>query len=523
MTALRRFLPIVLLFSASLAAQVSPCPGTGGLSLLLTGGRTGDAFSLTIQGAPGATGLLGLDVGGGPIATPVGLVCLSFTPFLQLLPIGLDGTGSLQIAGVLPPDPGLSGLTLFMQAAVAQAGLPVPTLSPGASMAFRPPRWFFVDAGSANPIGGIVPGSILAYDALTETPGWSAALTTTVADATRVPYLGLVLVLTSAGQLSAYNEETGNLVFSVPVPSGPGTPGRIAALEDGSGLIILYPGTPPSPFTGGTPGAVVTMGLPVTTPLLNIPLPGAFPTDLVLVPGTTWGYVREGSVLTRFDFITGAVSPPLNLGTTFGSVVDWRVGSGQILVLFGGITPSPFGGTSASSAVQAVDVPSNTPVQAAPLPLAAAGATLVRAGPGPTGGALLALLPQQGAVQVVAPDLSAVLATVTVPVGTGHLDLSPGGGEWLLVQSGSVPLFGSPVPGTLLRMDPATLAVSTVAALPAQTQSLLLPLGSDALRKAYLVNASNSLLTFATDPAGAPSPLITLPIAAVARALGNRP
>jgi hypothetical protein len=73
-------------------------------------------------------------------------------------------------------------------------------------------------------------------------------------------------------------------------------------------------------------------------------------------------------------------------------------------------------------------------------------------------------------------------------------------------------------------MNATTLLVTTVAPLPSEPQAAILPLPSDALRKAYIVSNANTLLPIATDPATPPGLPILLPFpVTVPPALGNRP
>src|SRR6185436_17074488 len=78
------------------APAQSPC-GPSGLSLMTTGGRLGDPFSLTLSGTPLVSGVLGFDLAPGPVTTPIGSICLGLSPALQTFPFTLSAAGSTGI------------------------------------------------------------------------------------------------------------------------------------------------------------------------------------------------------------------------------------------------------------------------------------------------------------------------------------------------------------------------------------------------------------------------------------------
>ncbi|MAG58358.1 MAG: hypothetical protein CMJ83_18885 [Planctomycetes bacterium] len=503
------------LILATSAARGQPCAAQG-LGLSVTGERLGDPWSIELLGPPGATGLLGLDLAPGPVATPFGALCLGLSPAVLLLPVGLDGLGALAIGGVLPADPGLGGLTLFFQAAVADTSQPGGiALSNGVETGLLPPRWFLLDPGIASPVG-ITPGSIASFDALSDVAGFAATLPNAARSLARVPATRLLAVLMLDGSIIAIDDETGATVATLAAPPGPGLPSRIAVTEDGSGIILLYTGTPPSPFSPGAPGALVFIDLPSGSVLSSLSLASGNPTEMMLIPGTGFVYLRAGSDLIPFDYVTGTQLNPIALGSTNGGVVDWLLQGSLLVTLLGGVPPNPFGGTGTPAAIHAADVSNHTAALGAPVPLGQSGATTLRFGPGPAGPAYYVVFPATGSIARLLPGLFTTAATVSATVGTALLELSAGGSEWLLVRPGGASPFTTATAGVLLRMDPATSTLTTLATLPTEAQQLLLPLPSGTLRKAHLISGTASMLTIATDPAIAPGPAVSLPITSAA-------
>ena len=122
------------------------------------------------------------------------------------------------------------------------------------------------------------------------------------------------------------------------------------------------------------------------------------------------------------------------------------------------------------------------------------------------------LLPDVGEIHLLNPADLVSFTAVAVPAGTGLLELSAGGSEWILVDSGSpTSPFAPPEPGNLLQMVPATLAVTSVSSLPDTAQTALVVLPSETLNRAYVLNGGNELLQLATDPLASPGLPIPLP------------
>src|SRR5262245_5809887 len=94
------------------ASAQGQCPPQG-ITLTTNGGRLGDAWSIAMTGRPFAPGALGLDVSPGPVTTPIGTICLGFTPSLVLLPFAFDAGGNATIGSVLPPIPTFAGVRLY--------------------------------------------------------------------------------------------------------------------------------------------------------------------------------------------------------------------------------------------------------------------------------------------------------------------------------------------------------------------------------------------------------------------------
>jgi hypothetical protein len=108
----------------------------------------------------------------------------------------------------------------------------------------------------------------------------------------------------------------------------------------------------------------------------------------------------------------------------------------------------------------------------------------------------------------VTPVGLAVQGFAALPPGVAFCELSSQGTRWLLVQDG-----GAGVPGQLLALEPASLAVGLVAMLPAEPQNGLIALRSDSLGRAWCLSGLSNLTPLPTDPFGPADPLISLPAA----------
>ena len=109
-------------------------------------------------------GVIGVDTAPGPTLTPIGLVCLGLSPALQVLPFAFDSNGLFQAQALLPANPGLNGLTLYMQAVSTNAGAPL-LWSNGASLTLKSPKLVIIDKGANG-----APVAFCIYDTVTDAP-----------------------------------------------------------------------------------------------------------------------------------------------------------------------------------------------------------------------------------------------------------------------------------------------------------------------------------------------------------------
>src|SRR6188768_1842107 len=95
-----RTLALALVVGCSGAAWGQTCPASG-LVLSSSGGRLGDVVSLSLSGTPLVSGLLGFDPAPGPVASPIGNLCIGLSQSLVTAPFSLDSAGSYGFAGLL--------------------------------------------------------------------------------------------------------------------------------------------------------------------------------------------------------------------------------------------------------------------------------------------------------------------------------------------------------------------------------------------------------------------------------------
>src|SRR6185503_12753520 len=112
----------IVLASAVSTIGFGQCSANG-LTLSYHGERLGDPFSLTLSGTPGVSGLLGVDLVPGS-SPPVGNVCLGLSSSMQLIFFSLDSAGQFAATDLLPANPTLVGLSVFLQAAAFDATQP---------------------------------------------------------------------------------------------------------------------------------------------------------------------------------------------------------------------------------------------------------------------------------------------------------------------------------------------------------------------------------------------------------------
>lgn len=461
------------LVCASFARGQATCPANG-LTLATSGGRLGDAVSLSLTGTPSVSGVIGFDMAPGPVATPIGTVCLGLTPALVTAPFSLDSAGTWSYSGTLPAIPALAGMTYFMQAAAQDASQPGGyALSNSRVMKLRQPRLFFVFPGSfLPPPMGLVPGTFRKLDALTDTVSGPISLPGLVQGGVAVPELDWLLTIVTTGAstfIVTHDASTLAPVQTFPMPAAIGAQSGLAV----SGTRLLLAGS----------GGVFAYQLPSMTLLYGVPATGG--SKAVILPGGSLGYAVLPTSLVPFDLATGAASPAINVsGPGFGNTRDWTVGGGIIyVVLYTGNPPS------AISGINGVDTTLNAALFPSPVALPFSSyPAFIRYGPGSTGQSVF--VGEGLATNVVQLSPSTLQVTATLPTPTyASLELSNGGTEWLYAGTSNIQV-----------VNPATLAITSTAVPTNSGGVVALPSGS--FNKAYAVTAffSVSLTPFTTDP-----------------------
>jgi hypothetical protein len=508
---MKRLILCALAFLPTLAA--GQCSTPNGLLLSFNGERIGDPFALNLNGSPGVSGLIGLDDTAGPVSTPIGTVCLGLTPNLQFLPFTLDGFGTYSLGGVIPPLGGLIGVTVHTQAAAADPAVPGGfALSNGRAINLRPPRVFFIAPGYPSPFG-TVNGSWCSYDAFGNTVTSGAnPLPHSVQDAIMIPSLGWLAILLSNGTLMCFDAATNAPTLTLPILTTPGYPIRIAV--EGTTLYVLYHGTEPSPFSGGSPGALRSYSLPTGAPGFTLNLAsGENPDEILIRQGTGLGFLRAGTSVVPVNLVSGTAFPTIALGGASGPITEWTLPGNILYTLMPGSGTNPFGGGGAPPLVDAIDTSSLVALYPAPVvvPIAPNTATMMRYGPGPGINMLWIYVPGQN------PPLIGLNPATLIPVtgasighGITEMELSAGGLQWLLLcNSGAGPCTSLQV------LDPATLGVATVTPLVPPIE-LLVPIPSFTIRQAFTVFNDHMVLPFPTDLAGPPTTTVSLPVSSPA-------
>jgi hypothetical protein len=489
---------VVVLIAVSTVA-LAQCSANG-LTLSHQGVRLGDPFSVTLSGTPGASGLLGVDVAPGTLSTPIGTVCLGLTPALQLLPFALDPAGHFALGGILPPQPGLIGLSAFLQAAAIDPTQPSGSaLSNSASLTLRSPRVFFIDKGSTGQ-----PGSWCSYDALTDTVlVGPVTLPGIVSDVVLVPSLGWIVFDINNGvtyTLHCYAAATGAQTASIPLPWS----GFRMALDGNTLYFTVGAGI-------GQPGALASMSLPSGTPGLFTtlaPSPSGYPPQAIIIPpGSGHAYLRFLDRVSAVNVATGVELPPINVGGP-GAIEEWLLEGTTLYTLVYG---SLFGG--GGPVIDAIDTTTHlalhpTPV-ALPIP---APVTSLRYGPGQFGNTLF--VQNQNLVPALFQLDPATLLPINqvsgIPAGENEMVLSPGGTEWLIRTCGGPPVFACSNSWLLsLQIPSMTVSIINPVINPAQR---LTSIQSATLRRAFWVSNLNTVVPFTTDPATPPTGTVTLPI-----------
>jgi hypothetical protein len=487
-----RAVVVTLLLAASAWAQ---CPPQG-MGLQIAGGRLGDHFALSLTGSPQAPGLLGLDLAGGPVFTPFGAFCLGFTPALQLQPFTLNASGSFVLTGTTPADPGFEGLTIFAQAAAADATQPGGIAkSNGATVSPHAPHLYLIEPVSF-PSG---PGSFYKQDVLTGVGGFTS-LNAIVSGHVGVPELGWLILVMTDDTIVAFDGATGVNTLNLTLPAAVGAYGWANYYVTGSQpivesnvLLTIDVGTTTAA------GSLRAYSLPSGSLLWIAPVPPGT-AGFVVPRGAGKAYAYGGATLLPVDLATGAASPAITLGPASSPISKTAVTNGIIHCVLGV--------SAASQSLTAYDTATQTALPAAvPVP---GGIADILVGPGSAGASVFVVATGFATLSQRAPFTCTPTAPpITLPAGYQTMAPTAGGTEWLIVSSGGG--------GTLSTMNAATLGINPVASIPFPLQPLLGVVPSAIVRKAFLASsvANSSFVTINTDPTtppSAPTPLTWTPL-----------
>jgi hypothetical protein len=490
-----RTIGAILTTAAAAPAQSSPCPPQG-MSLAVSGGTLGRSWSVELAGAPFAPGVLAFDAGGGPVATASGLVCLDLGPALALQPIALGAGGTLVLGGELPAELALAGQAMHLQAVVADLSVPgSAALSNGYPMVFQAPRFTILVPGT-QPSYGEDPGRVTSFSLLAPSLAAPHTFGGQVCDHARLPGLGWVAFLTGGESLECLDESTTAPVAVIDLAASVGLSGRLAATPEGSELLVLDPGS---------------AALSASAELSWLTLPSGAVQSVTVLPGKAQGVlalpgpraaVSAGSTVHVVDYAAGIVLASIDLGASGGAIVDWLVTGQRLITVQSGIHDDP-GGVPLPGGLNAIDLTTLSAELAAPLAFSLTEVpSQVRLGPGPTGAALFVLFPSVGdscgAIRIHDPATLVELDQVSLPSLTASMELSSAGSHWVLLRSGTD--WGQP--GALLTLDPHTLALATVADLPAAPSMALAIFDSDSVHEGMFVSGWSTLVLFQTDPLG---------------------
>jgi hypothetical protein len=504
--------------SAVLIAQ--SCPPQG-MTLAADGSKLGDPWSIAIAGPPSTSGLLGLDIDGGPTPTAIGPICLGLTPSLVMWPITLDASGQLQLFGIVPADPALANVTLYTQAFVFAPSTPSGfALSNGASVTLRAPRLYFFNSGVTSPFGNTA-GAVAAVGVLTDTTPFNQPLASSLRDLAFVKKREAVAMLLGNGNAAGFDSVTGAARFTTSFPASPSNPSEIAAADNGLDLLVMATGSFPNPFGGGSPGGFHVISVPATpgpAPIVQtVTLPSGNCDAILPFAGTSLVFLRQPTAVVAVDLVGSFVYPAIPVNGSHGGLVDWRFEGGYLYVLHAGTTPGPFGGGGSTPRLTVIDPNLQTVVASVTLGFAAP-AQWIRGGPGSTGpsiyvGSAFASSIFEHAQFTLAP-------TGSIPTGSGitAFELSALGSEWLYLCNGAA-CGGS----ALWAMPAGSLTPSVVLApLPPGVQPLIAVPASATFGKAYLIDGTSTAAPFLTDPSSPPYATITLPITSSSfRYVGN--
>lgn len=483
-------IPIVLaLIALSLPAQ--PCQGSG-IVLSASGGRLGDGWSYVLAGAPGDAGWLGVDVGAGPVTTPIGTACLDFSPGLQLWPFTFDALGMASWSDTLPAMASASGIELTAQAAAASpAG--VVTISNAVTKRVRSPA---ILAESNGPTG------IVCLDGFTGGQRWrQVAQAGTVVSTAWLGQLDRFAAAANVGEVGLYDPLTGILtggwVLAKP-EIGANLLAAVAA-EDGRDLILVW-----APVVG--PGNTyvqrldTTTGGIVSTAALGMWSPPLNPKIVQQDPASPTLWLRSGPEVRAIDTVGGTVSLSLTFGNSF---IAWVFGYGRLYLL-----NDPGG-------IEVIDRSTGAAIPGSPFPLPAlANNQRMALGPGSAGTGLMILASGNlftgsgGGFAEFDPVTVTQRQSTTTTWSPLAMAPDPAGGGWIVLEAVPGPL--STNAQAVRWLDPTNLASTVISTLPTTTFSSIAPMPSDTLAKTWLKTAIATVRVLDTSATPVVGPSMTI-------------
>lgn len=504
-----------LAFVAALSATgLAQCNSPNGLALTYQGSRLGDPFSLNLAGTPNVAGLLGVDVSPGPVLTPIGTVCLGLSPALQLTPFTLNGAGQFSLAGTLPLQPSLNGLSLYLQAGAVDPTQPGGTaLSNGRGATFRAPRLFFVSYGTESAIQPFAPGVWCTYDPITDSSILGpVTLPGAVRDAVFVPSLGWLVFLcnnpATGASIDCYDAATGAPALSIPLVSGSG-PYRLGLV--GTTLYLLK---------SAPPGGIDSYALPTGTPGISVSLsPPTSAYEMIIEPVSRTAYVHSANSsagpkqIYVVNLVTGVQLPSIP-GPSLNNPDEWLIVGTTLYLKWQLYNFFP-----AETAIQRIDTTTNVAF-GPPVVLPGSGnGHALRYGPGSYGNTLFMTCANYF------PPLIEIHPQTLLPVNhvpgslsyTAEMLLSSGGTEWLMVVCTSLPSFCTTAKLASLRVPSMTM--TTLSALP--LFPVMGAVRNASLHKAVTIYPNSQVNPFATDPATPPAPgsSVFVPLPAIRKIL----
>jgi hypothetical protein len=456
-----------------------------------------------VSGTPFASGLIAADLAGGPTPTSIGPICLGLSPALQTSPFALDVVGTFAAGGVVPFDPALGGVDVFLQAAAAQgAGF---AMSNGVRLGLRRPRVFVIFPGFTDGFSSI-PGSWSVLDVMTGSFGPIHPLPSWVRDVVAVPAIGGIAFLLGSGALRVYDGETGAPITDV-TPASPTillmAPPRL--LVEGTTLLLAEIFSP-------SWATLRTFDLPAGNLRATVAL-SSTTDDVLIVPGSGFAYAVDSlGPVVPIALATGALHAPISSASG-----RWIVGGTNLY----GVVALPGGGHGLDGidpSTNAKFFPAPVPIPF-PLPTPSLVDDLFRFGPGSLGPSLFLRDAASGTLVQFSPQ-SFTPSAPPIPIapGTSEMGHTNGGSEWILLENPPCALTwscgGFPQTVVVHVMNPVTHAIATVGSFQSGYSNEVLRLPSNAINKAFLAGHGNppTLTMLDTDPLTVLPPPLLLPL-----------